>query len=323
MTSGILFVETNKILTSTFRVERSIQEDGVLLELKNNIKNYGIKIPLIVTLTEQNSYKLIDGHRRLKVAIALEMETVPCIIENSDNVMEIALSVNIHREDLTSVEIGNLLLDIYNKEKAKNPKFTQAKLANIVNKSKAYISQHIKYVTLLDSSIQKDILDNKRFIDKNILTRISKLDNETQISVYKEVLENKLNKEDVQKLITELTKNDSIAEMNNIVNIEIKEDSSLIETDKNSINNKSEKDNSNIKTNEHIVNIEIKEDRSTIETDNNSTNNESEKDSIFISNMYIEFKLKSDLLDENVKKEFKNELFHLLTKYDLYKGLTC
>lgn len=323
MTSGILFVETNKILTSTFRVERSIEEDGVLLELKNNIENYGIQIPLIVTSTEQNSYKLIDGHRRLQVAIALEMETVPCILENSDNVMEIALSVNIQREDLTSIEIGNLLLNIFNKEKAKNPSFRYANLANIVNKSKAYISQHIAYVTSLDMTIQKDILDNKRFIDKNILTRISKLDNETQISVYKEVLENKLNKEDVQKLITELTKNDSIAEMINIVNIEIKEDSSPIETDKNSINNKSEKDNSNIKTNENIVNIEIKEDRSATETDNNSTNNESEKDSIFISNMYIEFKLKSDLLDENVKKEFKNELFHLLTKYDLYKGLTC
>lgn len=54
MTSGILFVETNKILTSTFRVERSIQEDGVLLELKKNIKNYGIKIPLIVDLSTLN-----------------------------------------------------------------------------------------------------------------------------------------------------------------------------------------------------------------------------------------------------------------------------
>jgi ParB-like chromosome segregation protein Spo0J len=76
MTSEILFVETNKILTSTFRVERNIAEDGVLLELKNNIKNYGIKVPLIVTLTKENSYKLIDGHRRLQVAILLEMETV-------------------------------------------------------------------------------------------------------------------------------------------------------------------------------------------------------------------------------------------------------
>jgi hypothetical protein len=28
MTSEILFVETNKILTSTFRVERNIAEDG-------------------------------------------------------------------------------------------------------------------------------------------------------------------------------------------------------------------------------------------------------------------------------------------------------
>lgn len=282
MTSGILFVETNKILTSTFRVERSIEEDGVLLELKNNIENYGIKVPLIVTLTEQNSYKLIDGHRRLKVAIALEMETVPCIIENSDTVMEVALSVNIHREDLTSIEVGNSLLDIYNKEKAKNSSFKYSKLTDMINKSKGYISQHIKYVTLLDSSIQKDILDNKRFIDKNILTRICKLDNETQVSVYKEVLENKLNREDVQKLITELTKNDSIQEINENIDEE-----------------ESEKDNSILNIKENIV------------------DNESEKDSIFISNVYIEFKFKSDLLDENAKNEFKKKLFHLLTKYDL------
>lgn len=214
MTSEILFVETNKILTSTFRVERNIAEDGVLLELKNNIKNYGIKVPLIVTLTKENSYKLIDGHRRLQVAILLEMETVPCIIENSDNVMEIALSINIHREDFTSIEVGNLLLDIYTQQKGKNPSFTYSKLAEIVNKSKGYISQHIGYVTSLDMTVQKDILDNKRFIDKNILNRISKLDTETQLIVYKELLENKLNREDVQKLIIELTKNDSITKIN-------------------------------------------------------------------------------------------------------------
>ena len=47
MTSGILFVETNKILTSTFRVERSIEEDGVLLELKNNIENYGVVFKIL------------------------------------------------------------------------------------------------------------------------------------------------------------------------------------------------------------------------------------------------------------------------------------
>lgn len=283
MTSEILFVETNKILTSTFRVERNIAEDGVLLELKNNIKNYGIKVPLIVTLTKENSYKLIDGHRRLQVAISLEMETVPCIIENSDNVMEIALSVNIHREDFTSIEVGNLLLDIYTQQKGKNPSFTYSKLAEIVNKSKGYISQHIGYVTLLDMTVQKDILDNKRFIDKNILNRISKLDTETQLIVYKELLENKLNREDVQKLIIELTKNDSITKINENIDDE-----------------ESENDNS-------ILNVE-----------ENIDDEESEKDNIFISNANVEFKLKSSLLSKNIEEEFKQEFFLLLTKYKLY-----
>ena len=201
MTSQFLLVETSKIVTSTNRVERSIESDGVLTELKNNINNYGIKVPLIVILTDETKYQLVDGHRRLQCAIALGLEKIPCVVEQSNQSTEIALSVNIHREDLTSVEIGQMLLKIYNSEKQKDSSFKYAKLSNVVNKSKAYISQHIGYVEKLSDEIQQDILDNKRMIDKNILNRIYTLDEDDQIEIYKQVVAENLGREEVQKLI--------------------------------------------------------------------------------------------------------------------------
>lgn len=206
METQILLVETSKIVNSTYRVERSIEDDGVLTELKNNIKNYGIKVPLIVTLTDETKYQVVDGNRRLQCAIALGMEKVPCVVEQSAKLTEIALSVNIHREDLTSVEIGKMLLEIYNNEKQKDSTFKQRKLSDIVNRSKAYISQHIGYVEKLNSEIQKDILDNKRMIDKNILNRIYVLDDEDQKSIYDQMVSKNLGRESVQKLIDELGK---------------------------------------------------------------------------------------------------------------------
>lgn len=263
MASQILLVETSKIVTSTHRVERSIESDGVLTELKNNINNYGIKVPLIVSLTDQTKYKLVDGHRRLQVAIALGIEKVPCVIEESGKLTEITLSVNIHREDLTSVEIGQMLLDIYKSEKEKNSKFKQNQLTSIVNRSKAYITQHIGYVDKLSDEIQQDILDNKRMIDKNILNRIYQLDEDDQNTIYDQVVTDNLGREAVQKLIDELDKEDDCEE------------------------------------------------------ETSTSNTPTVADVICISNGYLEFKLKPDVLADDKQKEFEIELQTLLKKYNL------
>jgi len=273
MTSQFLLVETSKIVTSTYRVERSIESDGVLTELKNNINNYGIKVPLIVTLTDETKYQLVDGHRRLQCAIALGLEKIPCVIEQSDKSTEIALSVNIHREDLTSVEIGQMLLEIYNSEKQKDSSFKYAKLSNFVNKSKAYISQHIGYVEKLSDEIQQDILDNKRMIDKNILNRIYTLDEDDQIEIYKQVVAENLGRESVQKLIDELGNDDTVDDT---------------------------------------------------ETSPSSDTTPTVTDALYISNGFLEFKLKSDALADDEKEKFEIEFQALLKKYKLSEeGLTC
>lgn len=208
MNSKFLLVETSNIVTAAYRIERNIEDDGVLAELKNNIETYGIKVPLIVSWSHDGSFQLIDGHRRLQVAIALGMEKIPCMIEEGEKSVHLAFSVNIHREDLTSIEIGKMLIEIYNHEKQQDNGFRYASLTKMVNKSKAYVSQHIGYIEKLSPVIQKDILDNKRMIDKNILNRIYVLDDENQKSIYDQMIKENLGREEVQKLIDSLKKGD-------------------------------------------------------------------------------------------------------------------
>ena len=214
MKPNSFLIEIEKIVVDNpSRLQRDLESDGVLMELKNNIETYGMKIPLLVSEYEDGSIHLVDGYRRLQVVTSLKYEKVECIFTDKDLISEVSLSVNIHREDLTSIEIGNLLLNIYTQQKQKDTNFKYSKLVSVVNKSKSYISQHIGYVEKLSMEIQQDIVDNKRMIDKNILTRIYQLDEENQIIVYNTMIDGNLGREEVQKLIDGLSQEKSDEEV--------------------------------------------------------------------------------------------------------------
>ena len=215
MVEKIISLPVEKIIVDEpNRLKKDTTEDGVLLELQSNIKQYGVKVPLLVAEHKDGSYHLVDGYRRLQIAIALEHEEIICTLTDKENTSEIALSVNLHREDLTPVAIGKLLYKIYVTKKADNPKFKYSHLSSLVNKSKAFISQHIGYIEKLSEEIQTDIIDNNRMIDKNILTRIYQLDEEDQEDIYQQVVKNNLNRQEVQNLINELNKEEEVQESN-------------------------------------------------------------------------------------------------------------
>ncbi len=212
MVSTTLSLPVEKIIVDEpNRLKRDIEEDCVLLDFKNNIEQYGIKVPLLVTNCENGSYHLVDGHRRLQVAVILKYKEILCTLVDSDKSSEISLSVNIHREDLTLVEIGKILQNIYAKKLEENPDFKYSELSPLINKSKSFISQHIGYISKLSKDIQDDIITHKRMIDKNIISRIFKLDEDEQMDVYKQVVDKKLSREAVAKLIKELKKEDKVS----------------------------------------------------------------------------------------------------------------
>lgn len=68
-----------------------------LERLRESIDEVGILVPLTVYQTPEDSYRLIDGERRLKCALELGLETVPCyVVEGVDDTQELEWMFSIH-----------------------------------------------------------------------------------------------------------------------------------------------------------------------------------------------------------------------------------
>ena len=95
-----------------------------LIELKESIAQYGIRVPIIVRPDSLNKgkYEIISGETRVKAAKELGMKTVPAIVEVLSDVDAVALygETNRYREDLTKTEIAYMVkYDYENREKVK------------------------------------------------------------------------------------------------------------------------------------------------------------------------------------------------------------
>ena len=91
-----------------------------MLELCASIAKYGMIHPLIVRISETGRYEVISGARRLRAAIMLGLEKIPCVVMEADvkTAKEICFEENNRRceispraeavtEDVTSKEVQN------------------------------------------------------------------------------------------------------------------------------------------------------------------------------------------------------------------------
>lgn len=91
----IELIETNNLLhfEGNPRFDPNI-ESGLL----ESIKNRGIRVPLLVSLNHNGKYDVIDGERRRACAVALNIPTVPCIIEEMDEETKWLEAFNLNEE---------------------------------------------------------------------------------------------------------------------------------------------------------------------------------------------------------------------------------
>lgn len=116
---------------------RKVFEQNELLSLAASIKTEGVLQPLLVREVGEK-YELIAGERRLRAAMMVRLEKVPCIImEASDrNSALIALVENIQRSDLGFFEEADAiarLIDLYGmtqEDAAVRLGYAQSTLAN-------------------------------------------------------------------------------------------------------------------------------------------------------------------------------------------------
>jgi len=160
MTSGtdsIVRVPINTIKANKYQPRVQFNEEK-LSDLVKSIKEKGVIQPVLVRKAG-DGYELIAGERRLRAARRLNMENIPAIVKevNDIDMLEIALIENIQREQLNPIEEANAF-----EKFIKEFNFTQDKIAQVLGKDKSTVSNIIRLLSL-PAKIQE-------YISKNSIT---------------------------------------------------------------------------------------------------------------------------------------------------------
>ena len=115
-------------------------------ELAQSIKENGLIQPIIVRQSPVIGYEILAGERRYRASILAGLSEVPVIIKNlSDQEMMIhSIIENLQREDLNPVEEAKSYQSLIDKG------FTHAEIAEKMGKSRPYITNLVRLLTLPD-----------------------------------------------------------------------------------------------------------------------------------------------------------------------------
>ncbi|QIL46982.1 ParB/RepB/Spo0J family partition protein [Vagococcus coleopterorum] len=126
---------------------RKTFDQAALDELAQSIKQTGVFQPIIVRKSGVKGYEIIAGERRFRASKLAGKETIPAIIREFDeaSMMQVAVLENLQREDLNPLEEAEAYDMLM-----KNLNLTQAELAEKLGKSRPYIANHLRLISLPD-----------------------------------------------------------------------------------------------------------------------------------------------------------------------------
>ena len=196
---------------------RKIFNNDDLEELTNSIKQRGLIQPIIVRKSEDNleKHEIVAGERRWLAAQNAGLHEVPVVIIEADNLksLELAIVENVQRKDLNSIEEAESykkLIDEFG--------YDQEKVATFVGKSRAYITNSLRLLTLPKETISL-IEDGK--ISQGHAKILVGLDNANLIA--KKIVDKKLSvrqAENLVKIYKSPRKIKSVTKEANIKNLE-------------------------------------------------------------------------------------------------------
>ncbi len=183
-------IDVNPFQPRTYFNEESLQE------LANSIKELGIIQPITVRKLQGNNFQLVSGERRYRASKAIGFATIPAYVRiaNDQEMLEMALVENIQRRDLDPIEVAlsyQRLID--------EIKLTQDELGKRVGKKRSTVTNYLRLLKL-DPIVQTGMRDG--FISMGHGRALINIDDsEIQLSVYKEILENKLSVRQTELLV--------------------------------------------------------------------------------------------------------------------------
>ncbi len=188
-------IALEKIEANPFQ-PRTEFDDMALRELAASIKNQGVIQPVTVRKLGYDRYQLISGERRLRASKLAGIETIPVFIRvaNDEQMLEMALVENIHRENLNAVEVA-----ISYQRLIEECDLTQEQLSDRVGKSRSTITNFLRLLKL-PAEVQVAVRDGH--ISMGHARALINLENpEQQLIILQQIVEEELNVRQVEALV--------------------------------------------------------------------------------------------------------------------------
>ncbi len=177
---------------------RVIFDDYELSQLAVSIQQNGMLQPITVRKTEDYSYEIISGERRLRAAKLINMDAVPCIIieADSENSAILAVLENIQRSDLNYIEEALAIKTLIEKYGV-----TQETCATKLGIAQSTVANKLRLLKLSDE--EKAMVLRYR-INERQARSLLKLPPERRIQAIEKISTNQLNTSQSDKLIDEM-----------------------------------------------------------------------------------------------------------------------
>lgn len=121
----LMYIPVERIDVNPFQ-PREYVLDEPLDSLRKSVEQYGIIVPIIVN-RKGPRYALVAGQRRLQAARDLGFKFVPAIVRslNTRQMMEVSYLENLHREDLSTIDV----VQMFDRIRRKHPKVAEEDMA--------------------------------------------------------------------------------------------------------------------------------------------------------------------------------------------------
>lgn len=172
-----------------------IDKESDIEELVESVKRHGILQPLLVTRMPDGTYEIVAGERRFIAAIRAGLEKVPVLVgewSERDKAI-ISLIENVHRKDLDPVEEA-----LYYERLVNEFQFTREEVAEIVGKSRSYISNLMRVLNLPDEI--KDAIRKGLITLGHAKAILSLRNSDEMLNLFREIVDRGLNVRDSERL---------------------------------------------------------------------------------------------------------------------------
>ena len=177
-----------------------------LHELAQSIKENGLIQPIIVRQSPVIGYEILAGERRYRASLLAGLRSIPAVVKQlSDQEMMVqSIIENLQRENLNPIEEARAYESLVEKG------FTHAEIADKMGKSRPYISNSIRLLSLPEQILSE--VENGKLSQAHARSLVG-LNKEQQDYFFQRIIEEDISVRKLEALLTEkkqkkLQKND-------------------------------------------------------------------------------------------------------------------